>query len=82
SARSCLATTTSPSATQSRSRPADSQAVRYCIRNVKALRKAVRAVFGEVPVQRCLWHYADPLVMPTQVGNRMAVGGSRGLWSA
>jgi Transposase, Mutator family len=22
----------------------------------KALRKAVRAVFGEVPVQRCLWH--------------------------
>ena len=22
----------------------------------KALRKAVRSVFGEVPVQRCLWH--------------------------
>jgi hypothetical protein len=25
----------------------------------------VRAVFGEVPVQRCIRHYADVLVMPT-----------------
>jgi putative transposase len=48
--------TTSPFDTQSRFRRTDSQAVRYCIHSVKALRKAVRSVFGEVPVQRCLWH--------------------------
>jgi transposase-like protein len=34
----------------------------------KALRKAVRSVFGNVPVQRCLWHYADPAFMPTRAG--------------
>src|SRR5436190_5459976 len=33
----------------------------------KALRKAVRSVFGEVPVQRCLWHYLDSRVIPTRV---------------
>ncbi|MBV8712303.1 MAG: transposase [Solirubrobacterales bacterium] len=56
-ARSCSATTTSPFATQSRSLQTDSQAVRYCIRNVKALRKAIRQVFGhEIPVQRWVQH--------------------------
>jgi transposase-like protein len=28
----------------------------FVIDGSKALRKAVRSVFGEVPVQRCLWH--------------------------
>ena len=36
---------------------AASQAVRYCIHSVKALRKAIRQVFGDdVPVQRCVRH--------------------------
>ena len=49
--------TTSPSATQYLSPTAVSPAVRYCVHRVKALRKAIRKVFGErVPVQRCIWH--------------------------
>jgi putative transposase len=32
------------------------QGMLFVIDGSKALRKAVRAVFGEVPVQRCLWH--------------------------
>jgi transposase-like protein len=43
------------------------------IDGAKALRKAVRNVFGEAPVQRCLRHYADFWVMPTL---------SREAWSA
>ena len=33
----------------------------------KALRTAVAEVFGHVPVQRCVRHYADARVMPTRV---------------
>jgi transposase-like protein len=34
-----------------------SPAVRYCVHSVKALRKAIRQVFGDdVPVQRCVRH--------------------------
>ena len=47
SGRSSSATTTSPFATQSRFQRTGSQAVRYCIRNVKALRRAIKDVFGE-----------------------------------
>jgi transposase-like protein len=32
------------------------QGVLFVLDGSKALRKAVRSVFGEVPVQRCLWH--------------------------
>ena len=32
------------------------QGTLFVIDGSKALRKAVRSVFGEVPVQRCLWH--------------------------
>ncbi len=32
------------------------QGMLFVIDGSKALRKAVRAVFGEVPVQRCVWH--------------------------
>ena len=32
------------------------QGMLFVIDGSKALRKAVRSVFGEVPVQRCLWH--------------------------
>ena len=35
------------------------QGMLFVLDGSKALRKAVRSVFGEVPVQRCLWHYAD-----------------------
>ena len=40
----------------------------------KALSKAVRSVFGEVPVQRCLWHYADLRVMPTGIAEAFGGG--------
>jgi putative transposase len=48
-----------PTPSQRSRRPADQTLeleVRDCIHSAKALRKAVRSVFGEVPVQRCLWH--------------------------
>ena len=32
------------------------QGMLFVIDGSKALRKAIRSVFGEVPVQRCLWH--------------------------
>src|ERR1019366_6875559 len=32
------------------------QGMLFVLDGSKALREAVRAVFGEVPVQRCLWH--------------------------
>jgi hypothetical protein len=40
----------------------------FVIDGSKALRKAIRQVFGdEVPVQRCVRHYADLRVIPTRV---------------
>ena len=48
----------------------------------KALRKAVRSVFGEVPVQRCLWHYADSRVMPTWVRTSCSGQERHGILSA
>ena len=40
------------------------QGILFVIDGAKALRKAIRAVFGEAPVQRCIRHYSDLLVMP------------------
>jgi putative transposase len=42
------------------------QGILFVIDGAKALRKAIRNVFGDAPVQRCLRHYADLLVMPTR----------------
>jgi len=42
------------------------QGMLFVLDGSKALRKAVRSVFGEVPVQRCLWHYLDLRVIPTR----------------
>ena len=50
------------------------QGMLFVLDGSKALRKAVRSVFGEVPVQRCLWHYADPVVMPTLAFDRLDGG--------
>jgi putative transposase len=50
------------------------QGMLFVIDGSKALRKAVRSVFGEVPVQRCLWHYLDPRVIPTRRWNVPQVG--------
>ncbi len=56
-ARSSSATTTSPSGTPYRSPPAVNQAVRYCVHRVKALRRAIKDVFGEhALVHRCHRH--------------------------
>jgi transposase-like protein len=57
------------------------QGMLFVIDGSKALRKAVRSVFGEVPVQRCLWHYLDLRVIPTRVDDcpqiaRLAAWGS------
>jgi hypothetical protein len=43
----------------------------------KALRKAVRSVFGEVPVQRCLW-----LSTPTPNRHRPNHPAQRQAWSS
>ena len=43
------------------------QGMLFVLDGSKALRKAVRIVFGEVPVQRCVRHYLDPRVIPTLV---------------
>jgi putative transposase len=51
------------------------QGMLFVLDGSKALRKAVRSVFGEVPVQRCLWHYADPAFMPIRFAR--ACGGGR-----
>jgi transposase-like protein len=40
------------------------QGILFVIDGAKALRKAIRSVFGEVPVQRCIRHYADSAFMP------------------
>jgi hypothetical protein len=53
------------------------QGILFVIDCAKALRKAIRSVFGEVPVQRCVRHYADFLVMPIwarQVGRHRGFG--------
>ncbi len=56
-ARSSSATTRSPSGTPYRSPPAVNQAVRYCVHRVKALRRAIKDVFGEhALVHRCHRH--------------------------
>src|ERR1019366_4596843 len=44
------------------------QGILFVLDGGKALRKAVRAVFGEVPVQRCIRHYADSVFMPIRAG--------------
>jgi transposase-like protein len=43
------------------------QGMLFVLDGSKALRKAVRTVFGDVPVQRCIRHYADLRVMPTRL---------------
>ena len=44
------------------------QGILFVIDGAKALRKAIRTVFGErAPVHRCVRHYADSRVMPTRV---------------
>ena len=50
------------------------QGMLFVIDGSKALRKAVRSVFGEVPVQRCLWHYLDPRVIPTRAAKPLGAG--------
>ncbi len=45
------------------------QGVLCVLDGAKALRKAVRSVLGEVPIQRCIRHYADLRVMPLCVWN-------------
>ncbi|HEX3478219.1 MAG TPA: hypothetical protein VHT91_24525, partial [Kofleriaceae bacterium] len=53
------------------------QAILFVIDGAKALRRAIKDVFGEhALVHRCHRHYADPRVMPTRV--RRACG-DRGL---
>ena len=49
------------------------QGMLFVLDGSKALRKAVRSVFGEVPVQRCVRHYADSRVMPNRL--RMSCSG-------
>ena len=51
------------------------QGMLFVLDGSKALRKADRSVFGEVPVQRCVRHYADPAFMPTRIAD--AFGGGR-----
>jgi len=43
------------------------QGMLFVLDGSKALRKAVRTVFGEVPVQRCVRHYLDLRVIPTRI---------------
>jgi putative transposase len=50
------------------------QGMLFVIDGSKALRKAVRSVFGEVPLQRCLWHYPDLRVIPTRSSERLGGG--------
>ena len=57
------------------------QGMLFVLDGSKALRKAVRTVFGEVPVQRCVRHYLDPRCIPTWVDDcpqigRLVAGGS------
>ena len=54
----------------------------FVIDGGKALRKAIRTVFGEVPVQRCERHYADLLVMPAGIRIRLQIAGSAAVVSA
>ena len=41
------------------------QGMLFVLDGSKALRKAVRSVFGEVPVQRCLWHKERNVLAPS-----------------
>jgi hypothetical protein len=50
------------------------QGMLFVIDGSKALRKAIRSVFAEVPVQRCLWHYPDPRVIPTRFADLLCDG--------
>jgi putative transposase len=50
------------------------QGMLFVLDGSKALRRAVRSVFGEVPVQRCIRHYLDARVIPTWEGNRPQIG--------
>ena len=52
------------------------QGMLFVIDGSKALRKAVRSVFGEVPVQRCVRHYLDSRVIPIWGENRSQIGRS------
>ena len=48
------------------------QGMLFVIDGSKALRKAVRQVFGnDVPVQRCVQHYPDLRVIPTRCAERL-----------
>jgi putative transposase len=59
------------------------QGLLFVIDGSKGLRKAIRRVFGnDVPVQRCVQHYADLPVMPTWLLTRLVAGGFRRWWSA
>jgi putative transposase len=50
------------------------QGLLFVIDGSKALRKAIRQVFGnDVPVQRCVQHYPDLRVMPTRVDDWLQV---------
>ena len=52
------------------------QGMLFVIDGSKALRKAVRSVFGEVPVQRCLWHKERNVLghLPSATGRRSRPG--------
>ena len=52
------------------------QGMLFVIDGSKALGKAVRTVFGEVPVQRCVRHYLDSRVIPIWGENRSQIGRS------
>jgi transposase-like protein len=58
------------------------QGVLVVLDGSKALRAAVDEVFGPVPVQRCIRHYADFLVMPRGLRKPVVVGGLGWLMSA
>ncbi len=48
------------------------QGMLFVLDGSKALRKAVRSVFGEVPVQRCLWHKEPNVMQLTRAGSGAA----------
>jgi hypothetical protein len=52
------------------------QGLLFVIDGSKALRKAIRQVFGnDVPVQRCVQHYPDLRVIPTRSREPLRCGG-------
>ena len=51
------------------------QGMLFCVDGGKALRKAIRIVFGEhAKIQRCIRHYADTRIMPTSPRKPVWVG--------